>query len=70
MRATNLALSGFRQIHVIDMDTIDVSNLDMQFLFSPKNVGRPKVKVAAEIQNDQVPNCNVDRPTFQQDSRF
>lgn len=45
----NLTLSGFKNIDAIDLDTIDVSNLNRQFLFNKSNVGQSKSKVAIEI---------------------
>ncbi|KAI9127625.1 hypothetical protein K1719_000618 [Acacia pycnantha] len=43
-----LALSGFQDIHIIDMDTIEVSNLNRQFLFRQSHVGQSKSKVARD----------------------
>ena len=51
----NLALSGFRHVEVIDLDTIDVSNLNRQFLFRSQHVGKPKCEVACRAAQNMVP---------------
>ncbi|CAI5438017.1 unnamed protein product [Caenorhabditis angaria] len=63
----NLALTGFRKIHVVDLDTIDVSNLNRQFLFRREHVGQPKAKVATEAVKAFCPEVDI---SYTHDSIF
>jgi NEDD8-activating enzyme E1 len=55
----DLAYMGFINLHIIDMDTIELSNLNRQFLFRKTDIGKSKSEVAAEFINKRLPNCNV-----------
>lgn len=43
-----LAAAGIGRLTLIDSDTVDVSNLQRQTIFTPADIGRAKAKVAAD----------------------
>lgn len=49
-----LALMGFKKIHIVDMDTIELSNLNRQFLFRKSDIGLSKAKCAVEFVNKRL----------------
>ncbi|KAF8244541.1 ubiquitin-activating enzyme [Wilcoxina mikolae CBS 423.85] len=44
----NLVLTGFGEIHLVDLDTIDLSNLNRQFLFGMQHLKKSKAVVAKD----------------------
>ncbi|MCJ1288086.1 E1 ubiquitin-activating protein uba2 [Xylographa opegraphella] len=44
----NLLLTGFGEVHIVDLDTIDLSNLNRQFLFRHEHIKKPKALIAKE----------------------
>jgi hypothetical protein len=45
----NLVLSGFGEIHIVDLDTIDLSNLNRQFLFRQEHIKKSKALVGYSV---------------------
>lgn len=41
-----LLLTGVKKLTIVDMDTVDVSNLNRQFLYLPEHVNKYKAEVA------------------------
>ncbi|KAH8063740.1 SUMO activating enzyme [Aureococcus anophagefferens] len=56
----NLVLVGFESLVTVDLDTIDVSNLNRQFLFRKRHVGMAKAVVAREAVVAFNPLCSVE----------
>jgi adenylyltransferase/sulfurtransferase len=54
-----LALMGVGRIHIVDFDTIELSNLTRMVLFNEKDIGRTKAEVAAERTRQLNPDTQV-----------
>jgi len=55
----NLALLGVGELHVVDFDRIESSNLTRSVLFRERDCGRPKAEVAAEALRELNPDIRV-----------
>lgn len=56
----NLVLTGFGEIHIVDLDTIDLSNLNRQFLFRNEHIKKSKALVAKESAGKFNPNVKIE----------
>ena len=55
----NLALMGFRKFDVVDRDTIELTNLNRQFLFRQSDIGKFKAEVARDRIRAQFPSVEI-----------
>ncbi|MEW5318053.1 MAG: hypothetical protein WDW38_009306 [Sanguina aurantia] len=54
-----LVCTGFKDIQVIDLDTIETSNLNRQFLFRKSHVGSSKAVTAAQVISTFKPDVRI-----------
>lgn len=55
----NLALLGFANIAIVDLDTIEASNLSRSILYRDSDIGRPKAAAAADAVRNIFPEAKV-----------
>lgn len=55
----DLVMNGFLDLEVIDLDTIDLSNLNRQFLFQKQHIKKSKAEVAREAVLQMNPNAKI-----------
>jgi ubiquitin-like 1-activating enzyme E1 B len=55
----NLVLTGFGEVHIVDLDTIDLSNLNRQFLFRKEHIKKSKALVARDTAQKFNPNVKI-----------
>ncbi|KAL7717709.1 SUMO-activating enzyme subunit [Entamoeba marina] len=71
----NVLLMGFKDIEIVDLDVIDLSNLNRQFLFSKEHIGLSKAIVASKVSIERYANdanikphhCEIQNSTFDVD---
>ncbi len=61
--STYLTLAGVGEIHIIDFDRVELSNLNRQFLYTPGDAGRQKAEVAAKRLGEINPEIKVEAIT-------
>ena len=57
--AANMALSGVGRIYLCDMDTIEFSNLNRQFLFRKRDIRKYKSEIAAKRLREINPDIEI-----------
>ena len=56
----SLSITGFTRMSIIDLDTIDISNLNRQFLFRREHVDQPKSFTLKSQIEKQNPNIKIE----------
>lgn len=57
--AEALARAGVGRIHLVDRDTVSLSNINRQAVALHSTVGRPKAEIMAERIRDISPSCDI-----------